>query len=53
MHTLNLPDVHATLDHIIIELTEESCSSELGAGEPSQWMGIETIDHYTQAEEHE
>lgn len=52
MHAFNLPDVHATLDHVKVEFIEERRGSESGAGETGKWMGIQPVDDYAHAKEH-
>ena len=51
MHAFDLPDIHATLDHVKVELVEERRGSESGAREIGKWMGIQPVDDYTHAEE--
>lgn len=53
VHALDLPDIHSTLDDIVVEFIEESSGGELGSGESGQRMSVQTIDDYTQAEERE
>jgi hypothetical protein len=50
MHALYLPDVHTTLDNIIIEFIEECSGCNLRTRESSERMGIQSINDYKQSQ---
>ena len=43
VHALNLPDVHAALDDIVIELVEKGRSSEFWTGEAGQRVEVQMV----------
>lgn len=46
MHALDFPNIHATLDNVIVEFVEESSGRELGAWEGCQRVGKQAVDEY-------
>jgi hypothetical protein len=52
MHALYLPDVHSTLDNIIVKLVKKSSSRYLWTWEASQWMGEQSINDFEQPQDH-
>lgn len=44
MHLLNLPEIGAIFDDIVVELVERPYGRQLGTGEVSQWVKEEVVD---------
>lgn len=53
MHALNLPDVHALLHDIVIELIQEGGRGEFGTGEIRQRVCNQTINDDAHSQEDE
>ena len=52
MHALYLPNVHSTLDNIIVKLVKKSSCRYLWTWEASQWMGEQSINDFEQPQDH-